>query len=256
MNSSRNIKCQDDLINCVVELGDQLTKEWPKLASIVHCPSSECSSCVIQCMSPYGCYGITILGYNCSLLQINITAPNQENATIYAPGSGGDLRLWGNYSDTSYEWGEIYSSPGTRNIILDFNDLGRYNIIHGEYVTDYLNITCIGGCLGSTIICPNDANCNIDCSLGKIFACRKIEVMAIEGTHDMNWRCNDDDEYICVNSALHCNKNFSQASEMQYIRGKWELEDNTNGCVNMPTVAPSPAPTSSELIRFVMYVSN
>eukprot|EP01084_Bolivina_argentea_P261940 442842_1 len=266
--SSRIIQCFDELENCQVQLGDDTsTQIWSfELNSIVHCPSLHCKSCMIQCINSWSCSGITIYGYNCSLLHITIRSL-QDRMIIYAPGNGGELVLLTNYEQslTSFSHSIIYSVPGTKNMILNFDQCDGiwdwreyancdaacgYNFIDATYVTDYLNMTCngISGCSHSNITCPvsNGANCNIDCSSGKD-ACCQIHVYAIEGTHDVNWMCNNDelsyDPRSCYNSQLYCKQNFSQSSTMKYVNGTWQLENKTDGCLDIPTFEPTLYPT-------------
>eukprot|EP01084_Bolivina_argentea_P270435 459844_1 len=262
LDTSRTISCVNDLTDCLIQLGDiQSTKDWSRgLQSIIHCPSSiECNSCIIQCNSDFACWGVTIHGHNCSSLQVNFKTRRHHYVTIYAPGNGGDLHVLsyieGRY--TSLQDSSIYSSPGTKNIFINFDHQAGYNFIDATYVTGYLNYTCgkNGDCMYNEIICPNDASCNIDC-IGK---CWRMIIKAIEGVHDVNWQCNDQDESNCKYSNLLCNDNFSYSSTMEFmndewklISGKWERNSNntawqfinsTNDCVNIDTAAPTPSPT-------------
>eukprot|EP01083_Nonionella_stella_P298190 1012415_1 len=208
MDTSQPIQCQEHLPNCQIILGDnEGTNTWSyRLESIIHCPSSECDECIINCISKYACTGITIFGHKCSILQVNSKA-SSSSLHIFAPGAGGDLivttdpgRSYSSLSDS-----EIYSVPGTRNIIMDLNGWDSSNHINGTYVSNDLNLTCGTNavCYRSNVICPNDANCNIDCSQS-ILGCEGMIVAALEGTHDVNWKCNDDSSMSCVDALLAC----------------------------------------------------
>eukprot|EP01084_Bolivina_argentea_P005684 10720_1 len=182
MEESRIIKCSDDLTVCKIELGSakNTAKTWPReLHSEIHCPSLECDDCIIQCINDNTCIGMTIYGYNCSVLQINVRGSNvggtnwhfvnQTATIIYAPGNGGELQLLTDFEDNLNVgiFAHIYSVPGTKNMVIDYSDCSevcRQGFIDGTYVTDYLNFTCgASDCTFTNIICPNDANCNIDC---------------------------------------------------------------------------------------------
>eukprot|EP01084_Bolivina_argentea_P005685 10726_1 len=69
-----------------------------------------------------------------------------------------------------------------------------------------------------------------------------MNVYAIEGTHDVNWLCNGNED-VCGDATLYCNENYTQSSQMIYLNGTWKLENKTNGCVDIPTFAPSRSPT-------------
>eukprot|EP01083_Nonionella_stella_P072831 196506_1 len=141
---------------------------------------------------------------------------------------------------------------------MDLNGWDSSNHINGTYVSNDLNLTCGTNavCYRSNVICPNDANCNIDCSQS-ILGCEGMIVAALEGTHDVNWKCNDDSSMSCVDALLACVNlsdpayiwssrwySFPYSSSYLYTDGVWALENNTDGCVDIPTVAPTFAPTN------------
>eukprot|EP01083_Nonionella_stella_P273190 926622_1 len=89
-----------------------------------------------------------------------------------------------------------------------------------------------------------------------IGGCEDMLVTALEGTHDVNWKCNDDSSMSCVDALLACVNlsnptyykwpyhPFPYSSSYLYTNGVWALDNNTGGCVDIPTVAPTFAPTN------------
>eukprot|EP01084_Bolivina_argentea_P261194 441295_1 len=236
--------------------------------SVIKCPNETCISCVIDCEDPYTCDSVTIQGYNCELLKVNIRSSNQKNMSIYAPGNDGELILVSEFvSDFVPDFynSRVFSKPGTKNIDLRFGGYGLFhnNIINGTFVTNYLNVSCIGvvWCAYSQIICPNDAACFIDCSSTNIASvslsddgavksapnvevkdaeCSWMTVIAIEGTHDVHWTCNDDSIRSCKTSILECANGTSEWI-YNYNISQWEFDDII--CVDPPTEAPTFSPT-------------
>eukprot|EP01084_Bolivina_argentea_P136218 239912_1 len=250
------IQCAGDVSHCLVKLGEDKfweANDWPVFGRhIIHCPSSsqaQCGSCIIQCINDYACYNITIYGNNCLSLVVHFKAFKQDWTTIYAPGNGGGLTVFTNFTrgypgvifHPMFANGNIFSQPGTKYIVAFFHDSAAVNIIDGTYVTDYLNLTCgpTARCEHNTIICPNDASCNIHCR----GLCHNETVKAIEGIYDVNWQCDTS----CNDSILYCNHNFNRSSTWKLTNNTWQLEDHSKdtGCVNIPTEYPTLSPTES-----------
>eukprot|EP01084_Bolivina_argentea_P249116 416898_1 len=253
----RDIQCDGNYQNCQIEILADNPKYPTNIQHSFKCPNETCISCIIHCYDTYTCSYATIYGYNCKLLEINVQSTHM-GMTIYAPGNGGELRVLTHDVDGKYVsfYGEnyIYSVPGTKGILVNFDEtMGAKNmIVNGTHVTEYLNISCkgYGHCQYWDIICPIAAICNIECSpsiTGK--NCRDMKVYAMEGSHDVNWFCNDNPRYritSCIGSNLYCGKNFSKSSEMYYddMDNKWKLDNNSDGCLNPPTTEPTTSPTS------------
>eukprot|EP01084_Bolivina_argentea_P009451 17642_1 len=245
---SRDVICDPKYEHCeihtTVSIKEYEITNWELICS--NSESGKCISCRIYCDDLNSCSGATIIGNNCALLEINIKSI-QQNITIYAPGNG-QLQVSTHSTDySSFFNNRIYSVVDTKNMIFNFGtcDICMNNLINGSYVTEYMNLSCneYAVCAESTVICPNDASCNIDCTSQIWYNCEWLDVFAIEGTHDVNWKCHDHYDWICGNATLYCKEDFSQSSKMEYINGTWKLENTTNGCVNIPTIYPTLSPT-------------
>eukprot|EP01084_Bolivina_argentea_P076461 138579_1 len=247
MDYDRNVFCDPNLPNCQIQLNSILNSTNDIIETNITCPSKTCSSCVIYCNEDLSCTNITIMSYNCAKVQLNIKS-YQKYMVVYAPGNGGEFEMFIHFGtkDVYLENSYFYSVPGTKSMKFHFKECFwcQFNVIDGSYVTHNLTVLCNlwAICMDSYVICPTHSNakCNIDCT-GQ---CYNLNTKALEGTYDVNWWCNDYDEMSCKNSVLNCNSNFTQSSKMQYLNRTWQLENKPDGCVDLPSVAPTISPTS------------
>eukprot|EP01084_Bolivina_argentea_P010617 19789_1 len=162
--SSRDVVCDPKYTYCVI----QATTDFPIVfPTVFECPNETCDSCKIHCDGYDSCSGATIKGYNCTTLEIHIGS-EQTNMTIYAPGNYGELIVFTQTTGSAVSFYNNYvlSVPGTKNMAFNLGKCSdcRNNMLDGSHVAEYMNVSCneIAICSGSKIICPNDANCNIN----------------------------------------------------------------------------------------------
>eukprot|EP01084_Bolivina_argentea_P003078 5752_1 len=245
--AKRNVTCDPRYKYCLIQVETTINSESNM---IYECPTGLCEGCTVDCTAAYSCTYSTIHGNNCSKVEINIKEI-QGLMTVYAPGNGGELTFASFLTGSQYVLysSTILSVPGTKNMLLNFGECRHCagNTYDGRHVTDYMNVSCnrYSRCISNKIICPNDAHCNIDCSSSNHYGCSAMNVTAIEGTHDVNWWCNDANNETCAQAVLYCKNDLSNVSPMQYLNGKWTLSNHSNGCVDIPTDSPTISPTVS-----------
>eukprot|EP01084_Bolivina_argentea_P287365 493083_1 len=253
---SRNILCNDQYPNCEIRAAGSIQDTFQDINTVpldYYCPPKTCDSCIISCDEENSCTKATIWGYQCKTLEINIKSKH-NSMTIYAPGNDGELTIFVHWTQELpyFERNNIYSMQGTKNMIFNFKNCYDCsdNMINGSFVTQNLTMVCdgIANCRESNIICPNDAKCNIHCSSireqsGDILTggtCGMMIVKAIEGTHDVDWYCNNEFRWTCFSAALECYNGITWW-EYNKTQSKWYWS-NSN-CVNPPSRSPTPAPT-------------
>eukprot|EP01084_Bolivina_argentea_P135234 238347_1 len=246
--------CDHDYINCEVTLAANVPRSQVNSGmgvglERVHCPNSaECNKCTVHCTDDSACDSVKIEGYDCNLLEITVKS-NQANMTVVAPGNGGELRLFNLQTGATEDMVRVFGSRvlsvhDTKGMLIDLSECSGCagNFFDGYFVTDYLNVSYAGSVysLGDEIWCPNDANCHVSCQ-GQA-TCQSLRVITLEGTHDVNWICNDDVSDSCIYSTLWCVRERNWTfSEWMYDM-LWYL-NNTN-CLDPPSEEPTPAPTS------------
>eukprot|EP01084_Bolivina_argentea_P256425 431729_1 len=245
---SRDLICDSKYPHCQVQVKGIIDLiDTKKL--IIKCPSQLCNSCIISCEEQGSCHNVTIMGYSCKTLVINIKS-EQRYMTIYAPDNGGSLYIFTHYinEEVSFFKSHIYSTIGTKNMIFDFAECSQcwYNIINGSHVINHLNMSCdgsYGSCVGTHIICPSRGNCNVDCSSSHSWSCLTLKVRANDGTHGVNWHgCNRAaaSSLSCKSAKLYCNQGVST---WVYNRSTeiWKYDNLI--CVDPPSYAPTATPT-------------
>eukprot|EP01083_Nonionella_stella_P252881 870806_1 len=185
--------------------------------SNLHCPQNECISCDIHINNTWAAQ-LKIHGNECGVVSLRVMSPDGASvrggpyglhySVIYAPSAGGTLKIDGGVLYNN----EILSTLGTANIIIDLDhDHSSSNIIDGEHVSGYLNVSCIdhATCQGEEIVCgSSDTECNIRClGVGDAIvssACYSVNVYAEGGTSDVHWLCDDAQPSACLQSTLQC----------------------------------------------------
>eukprot|EP01084_Bolivina_argentea_P214558 364242_1 len=242
--TDQNIKCDQKYTRCEVQISGgapiSTSRQWT-----VFCPSDVCEECKIKCEDYNSCSQMTVQGYDCAILSVDIISSHHQNVSIYAPGSGGKLyfNVLHDENIRTYRlyYFNIYSSPGTYDMILDLSKCYRcqFNQINGTFVTHALNFTCSdeGYFQFGKIVCPNVAECDVYCVSVMPHACFKMSMYAQKGTNDLNWVCNG---YNCEGSELVCDDGISEWTTNSITNEfQWKPMD----CVDPPTNAPTPSPT-------------
>eukprot|EP01084_Bolivina_argentea_P271303 461598_1 len=100
--------------------------------------------------------------------------------------------------------------------VLILSILSIYQRIHGSIInchgSEDCNIECNGAssCMDSTIICPINANCTIDCISGHGNVCQNITIKAINSTY-LTLNCPANLNFFntdgCDKASIYCPNN-------------------------------------------------
>eukprot|EP01084_Bolivina_argentea_P227890 384971_1 len=198
--------CGSSYKNCIITCGDTDRKDSgcsdnnADAPPYIKCPNHpDCNQCVVNCDKAKSCRGLTIYGYNCNTLQINIRDSDQKEMDIYAPGNNGNLVI--NTQGSIYnkmakfKENKIFSSSKsspTNNMIFNLNDGDdcTSNIINASYISGDLNFQCTDTCDFTVIDATHVAgDFNYLCSSTSSCSDTTIIAQYIQGNIDI--KCTD-----------------------------------------------------------------
>lgn len=180
---SSQAKCSANATSCTLFCSDSACYN-----TIIECPTTiDCESCTINCDGASSCEYSTIYGHSCTNVTVNGVSGDDSmyGSTIVAPDNGGSLYVNVIAGDDCFKYGKINSSSNTNEIHLNCpevpdgdNDECKNSHINASSA-NYFEMICSdeSKCSESSIVCPDDGLCVIDCStVTKSKGCEKLNI--------------------------------------------------------------------------------